>query len=275
MDKTLYSVGEENIKIPSEEPSKEKDVVEKEKCIGIKKPIPFDYSENIKKNEVNKSVGKIEYNIKKDGQNFQCIGSCFICNLPRINKIFLITNNHVFGKEELDSFNSLDVLINDKIKQNIDLSKKRFKYTNNSMDYTVIEILESDFVVNFLNVDDNIFDSDYTNEPIYNLGFPLGKQLNFSTGNVKKIQNKTICYNLSTLQGSSGSPILLERNHRVIGIHRGSATNFNVGISIKEIIEDILKKNPNIETEESEKMVTKFYYKSLKCFIKKKFFFVV
>lgn len=264
MEDSFDSTDLENINILTKEHSNNENIISNEIFMGMKKPIPLDYSQNIIRHKINECVGKIEYQKIKDGNNVNCTGSCFFCKLPKINKVFLITNNHVFGKEELNSFKTLDILIDDKIKKQIDLSNKRFKYSNILMDFTAIEIFESDNINRFLLVDDMLFDSDYENEKIYNLGFPLGQKMNFSNGCIKKIQNKTIFHNISTLPGSSGSPILLESNHKVIGIHRGSLVGKNVGISIKEIIEDIILMNPNIKNEENEELIIKLYYKFLK-----------
>ncbi len=69
----------------------------------------------------------------------------------------------------------------------------------------------------------------------------------FDTGEIKKINNnKEIYYNISSLPGSSGSPIInLSRNLNVIGIHCGSVNKGrfkdldNRGIYFQQILNDI------------------------------------
>ena len=63
-----------------------------------------------------------------------------------------------------------------------------------------------------------------------------------------KIDKEQIQHSVTTFKGSSGSPIiLLLRDYKIIGIHRGFDNTLNFGTSMKYIIEDINKKIPLIE----------------------------
>lgn len=266
VDDNIIEISKQNEK---QEFLKDNNEIIKEGIFGRKKHFPFNFTNKISKHKINDCVGKIEYKNKENGKEEESSGTCFFCKLPKIDKIFIITNNHAIGQKELDTFKVIKILINDKIDKSIDLSIKRIKYTNEKMDFIIIEILESDYIDDFLFVDDLIYESNYKNKKIYGLQFPLGKELSFSDGKIEKIENGQIRHNISTNLGSSGAPIISKENHKVIGIHCGRDNQSNIGIFLKNVIDDILINNPNIQNEESEKKITKLYYKLLK----KKFFY--
>ena len=66
----------------------------------------------------------------------------------------LLTNYHVIDcySEDFKSKSELKIEINGKEKA-IDLTKKRFKHSNQKLDYTIIEIIDSDYLYNFLKID--------------------------------------------------------------------------------------------------------------------------
>ena len=61
---------------------------------------------------------------------------------------------------------------------------------------------------------------DYINKEIYIVQFPEGKNLSFSKGIIKSINDHELIYDESTRSGSSGSPIILKDSTEVIGIHK-------------------------------------------------------
>ena len=65
-----------------------------------------------------------------------------------------------------------------------------------------------------------INDMDYINKEIYIVQFPEGKNLSFSEGIIKNIDDNELVYDASTRSGSSGSPIILKNSIEVIGIHK-------------------------------------------------------
>ena len=65
--------------------------------------------------------------------------------------------------------------------------------------------------------------------------------MEIKTGHLIKIINYNIIHKVSTWKGSSGSPIILLSNFKVIRIHKSydEKINSNIGTYIKEIIECI------------------------------------
>ena len=173
-------------------------------------------------------------------------GTGFFCEIKLNNKLtkVLFTNNHV-----LNDYNS-----NIKIEYDRDIIKlkkeNRFFYTNEDLDYSCIEILDSDNFNNYFKVDKNINNNnpeeEYKYDQLVIIQYPGGNIPEFGEGYINKINKESIIYSIMSECGSSGSPICLDtRNLKVIGIHRGKADNENKnlkrGIFMKEIIKDIEK----------------------------------
>ena len=182
-------------------------------------------------------------------------GTGFFCKFNIQNFPFekaLITNNHVFKKSDI-SLGKMRYEYKNK-KFDLDLSERRV-YTNedgdNLLDYTFIQILDIDNIQEFFNINDNdpIFTekkNTYKGHEIIILQFPQGKELSFSLGTIKHIDNDHIFHNSSTKFGSSGSPIIIPKNneYKVIGIHCSShkQKTINIGITISKILNHIKNK---------------------------------
>ena len=239
------------IDMEKEEQKKKEEQKTKKKTLYQKKTISYYLQNEIEENNINKCICKIIF--KKKGIFLAATG--FFCHLPQIDiDIFLITNNHVIDEDDLKNGIKINIKINDKIQKVIDLSKNRFKYTNNKLDFTLIEILELDNIHDYLNVDDYMGFKDYKKDEIYCLQYPLGQILQFSEGEVIPItkEKDKILHNIVTKKGSSGAPILLKENHKVIGIQLGKYSendNIDIAIFMHCVISDVKKNNIKIEKE--------------------------
>ena len=200
-------------------------------------------------NQMNNSVCRID--------NYG-VGTGFFTKIPYKSKLLpvLITNNHVIGKDDLMNNKIINIYINkNKISKKITLDNSRLKFTNEKLDITIIEIKENDKLNNkYLELDDEIINyfksnqkddpkylnSIYVNKSIYIINYPEGKDVVVSYGPPPSLSESEIQHRCSTREGSSGSPILLINNQKLIGIHYGSSNQFlfNKGtILIYSIIE--------------------------------------
>ena len=105
---------------------------------GHGKPIYIDDLKYLIKLAEN-SICKIKY--------FRTIGTGFffkqnISNIKFYNKFFLMTNNHVLNEDFFE--NSFQLLIEFKNKEILIPLNNRIKYTNEKLDFTIIEILSQD-----------------------------------------------------------------------------------------------------------------------------------
>ena len=124
--------------------------VNESNIIGHGNPISFKSLrklDKISENNMCKIYG-IMYD-KKDNKykNITASGFIFkqnISNIKYYNRYFLMTNNHAINSNFI---NNTDVIkINYKNKEKIiSLKDKRIKYTNEILDYTIIEIFEKEF----------------------------------------------------------------------------------------------------------------------------------
>ena len=171
-------------------------------------------------------------------------GSGFFCDVPEKNIKLLLTNNHILDEIYLEQGNKIAYMISENEKEffyEIDLEKDRYKLTNKELDFTIIQILDEDNIKNFLKVNDEKCEM---NDEIFSYQYAGGVKLGFSFGNLLKNENYLLKYDVGTKRGSSGSPLLLMKNSKVIGLHcKGCYTDgeekVNFGIPIELIINSI------------------------------------
>jgi len=229
--------------------------------------------------QVKECVWKIKFEVIVDGKKALRTGSGFFCIIQAINMKAFVTNNHVLDEEFLSKENKLKIFYgkNDKEKKEIDLDKTRFKYTNKNLDFTIIEILPEDNIKKYLELDEFIESEEYIDFQIFAFQFPKNGNLSYSHGKILKKTNKYFVYSLGTKGGSSGSPIILFNNLKVIALHKGKYTEedknleFGLGIPFNLIlntiqnekanknvfIKDKIKNKDEIKNKENQKEVKK------------------
>ena len=171
-------------------------------------------------------------------------GTGFFCEVPIKNIKLLITNNHVIDELYLEKGNKISYMISEneiEIYNEIDLEKERYKLTNKELDFTIIEIIKEDNIQNFLKINTEHYK---TEDEIFSYQYAGGVQLGFSFGKILENENNLLKYDVGTKGGSSGSPLLLMRNSKVIGLHKGAIINnnkekINIGVPIGIIINKI------------------------------------
>ena len=193
------------------------------------------------------------------------LGTGFFIKLERENKPFfcLMTNEHVITKEMVEKKEQIEVKYNNQhetIKINLNKNERYiqdYKYLN--IDVIVVEIIPEDNIqkeyfllpnIEYLNGYEQ-----FENKQIFIPQFPGGGNLNYSKGNIKKINSYKYEFShlSSTLAGSSGSPIFLKESSFVLGIHKqtNEKKHENYGNFIGPVIEE-LKSNIKIEKQISE-----------------------
>ena len=210
--------------------------IEKEKYIASSpEPVTLKGTEKIL-DQMNNSVCRI-YN---NGN-----GTGFFTKIPYKSKLLpvLITNNHVINKDDILNNKKFSIYLNnDKKIKRIELDNNRLIYTNEKLDITIIEIKDNDNINNkYLELDDEIMNyiklnkkedinylSDiYSNKSIYLINYPEDKNVVVSYGQPPNIHESEIFHKCTTKEGSSGSPILLINNQKLIGIHYGCSKQFD------------------------------------------------
>ena len=170
-------------------------------------------------------------------------GSGFFCEVPEKNMKLLITNNHILNEVYLEEGNKISYMISENENEffyEIDLEKDRYKLTNNALDLTIIEILNEDNIKNFLKIN---YDPYAVNDEIFTYQYAGGVKLGFSFGKFLQKENNLLIYDIPTKRDSSGAPLLLVKNSKVIGVHYKdtvfNAEKVTFGIPIEAIINKI------------------------------------
>jgi hypothetical protein len=213
-----------------------------------KKPISRETTEKIIKTF--KSICKIIIN-REGNTKF---GTGFFMRVSD-NLKYLITCHHIIS-QEMNNINIELEIWNKKImKLTFD---ERFKYFQESLDITAIEIKEKDNIyedVIFLDYDSNNIKgySIYKNEDIFSICYHNGEQM-FSLGNILDINDYEFLHDTNLGVGSSGSPIISLNNFKVIGIHEGYVNHkkINYATFIGEIIKEILIPNKTTSQDKNK-----------------------
>ena len=178
------------------------------------------------------------------------IGSGFLLKFIRNYKPFycLMTNQHVISPYLVQ--NKSEILVkydNEMFSILLKLDREEriiFCFEEDPMinaDVTLVEIIPKD------NIQEQYFlmsNTDYSYLPnfIQNIKvvqYPHGGLLSVSDGQILGLCIQNITYffhNASTQGGSSGSPIVLDGDDKVIAIHKGTNYTLNIGIFIKNIV---------------------------------------
>ena len=207
---------------------------------------PIDDISNIMK--VAKGTVKIELD------NDKGVASGFFLKLERNNKEFycLMTNAHVITKEMITNQEKIKIKYDNETKEiNLELNEKEriiFCFMAFGIDITIIEIIPKDGIKDktyFLNPKTDNNYEEFIGKNIQIIQFPDGKKLSKSEQKITERFTKIdymFYHNASTIEGSSGSPIILKDDDKVLGIHKGGirGKKKNVGIFIG-IILDVIK----------------------------------
>ena len=188
-------------------------------------------------------------------------GSGFFCKLDKFPiKYALFTNNHILNEFNIEigkkiyfeylqrssSFFGSSYNID---KKQIEITEKRRIFTNKELDYTCIELYESDGIYDYFQIEPNLFK--YGNQylidnDIFILQYPSGNDLSFSCGKILSLEDNEIVHNASTEGGSSGSPIIRRsEDNYVVGLHSCGIKNikdeyeYNLATSFISILDNI------------------------------------
>ena len=263
----IYKIIEENDKIYVVLDNKEELMKKIDKIIleeNMVKEVEIDGRKAIAKEEIlnlfkmEKSMCKITTEIMENNIITNGIATGFFCELNNFPiKYCLFTNNHVIDNIELGKIikfkyfeckKSLFSTSNNIVNRDIEITQNRKVFTSKELDYTCIELFDSDGIKDFFKIDVNIFTNKESliDNDIFILQYPKNNDISFSYGRILSLKDNIIKHNASTDKGSSGSPIIKrsENNNYIIGLHSGGykKKSYNVGTPIDSILNDIKEK---------------------------------
>lgn len=164
---------------------------------------------------------------------------------------FLISNEHIIEQQYVND--KLELHVCSEKGKNYILFSRFIKCFPSPIDITAVFISEEALKImndiDFLDIDLSINNgrgyNQYVGENVFCLQHPHGAPTNIAMGKIIKIVNNfEFDHSVDTDLGSSGSPIILCSNNKVIGIHRGGEESLyiNRGTFIFKLIEELAKK---------------------------------
>ena len=200
-----------------------------------------------------KIINQMEKKICRIIINNYSKGSGFFCKIPLDNRDFigLVTCHHFLNKESIYANNIIIIELNNgEVKKEITIDESRVFYTKEEYDITIVEIIPDDKIdlSNCLELDNKYYDIHnyeriYEKQLVYVLHYPNGDECLSSYGNLNVVQDSNkykIHHYCSTKYGSSGSPIILLNNLKVIGIHIGGLNKHNINVGNLNILYTII-----------------------------------
>ena len=246
----------------------------------IKKEVVFETQSNpMTKSEIDElylyepATCKIRFKTLLEGKKVNCLGTGFFCEINERNIPFnkaLFTNNHVLDKIKIKINKHIEFEYLGK-NFKIEMTKERKAFTNKTLDYTCVQILDTDNIKKFFSIDKTIFNykNSLINKEIFILQYPSGI-LSHHSGKILRISDNIIEHSVPTQDGSSGSPLIKRYNMNfIVGIHFGAEKKelekleqneyslnnefkFNLATPFDVIIEDIIDKlSKNIDNSEN------------------------
>ena len=227
---------------------------------GLIGPISIEKTEKIME-QMNNCICKIEG---------KTLGTGFLCKVKYHENIIkiLITNSHILDNEFIKLNKNVKISANsgrNKIILNIDENDILYFSQINIYNIIIIKIKEDIKIDNYLEFDESILINSseklYENKLIYIFNFDecYKPSVSYCYG-LSKIENNNSLNNTYINSYSSFGPILDLNSNKVIGIHKGMnlIKDFNIGIFLKEQLNDIYKLNNITFNEELKIQEIKF-----------------
>ena len=162
----------------------------------------------------------------------------------------LITNYHVIDDNFLNSKECIEIKMNNN-EMKLHLINKRRLWSNKEIDFTCIEIIKEDNLIEKItpfDINENCYNNNFNNEDYNKNGIILSaigtsKDIEISQGAIYYMENNNniFYHNCNIEEGYSGGPIILINNLSIIGINKGydRRENKNIGIYFSSIINSI------------------------------------
>ena len=154
-----------------------------------------------------------------------------LCNIPDKRIKALLTFNHFINLNFLNQSRKLILYINGK-EIEILMKKNRYKYSNEELDFAIIEILENDGVENFIGLDKFLNSRNYIGTDIKCLSLQKNKKIEMLNGIIEgKNNDNYIC----SIDSNNEGIIMLKDNFKLIGLMKQNKEIIPMNIIINKI----------------------------------------
>ena len=169
---------------------------------------------DINDKDIYKFITKIEMEAKINDKDEYTFGIGVLCNIPSKNLKCLITYNNIINIDFLNKGIKMLLYINN-IEKEVDIKRNRYKYTNEELNITIIEILETDNINDFIELDKFFNPRNYTDTDIMSIFLNKNKNIELSHG---KITEKNIDKYICDIEPKKEGIIILKENNKLIGL---------------------------------------------------------
>ena len=208
----------------------------------------------LKKNKnnipIDKLICKITFEKITSGEINKVKAIGFFCetdnNFPI--KYTLFTNNHILDEEKIKNGKTIEIEYYNEIgyiTKKIEITKKRRVYFDAKLNYTCIEILESDNIKNFFTIESEIYqnNSNLIDKEAFMLQYSNDNNVTYSYGKILSLEDNLIKHNIPINENFSGSPLIIksENTNFIIGLYYGDEF-FNFATKFNYVLENIKNK---------------------------------
>ena len=140
------------------------------------------------------------------------------------NDYLIITNYHVISPKTVNLNPIITIKIYNKKTIELNLKQRNIKFLKEPFDITAIEINDVNELlcsIKFLKIDLNYKNGYqiYLNKEVFALGYHFDDNFECTSGKISSISGSEFKHECKTGRYSSGSPIILATNLKVVGIH--------------------------------------------------------
>ena len=223
----------------------------------IEESIKNIHKQNKKEIQIEKLVCKIFIEKINSGEIVKDKAIGFFCetdkNFPI--KYALFTNNHILNEEnikigkvlEIEYLNEIGYII-----KKLELTKKRRVFFDIKLNYTCIEIFETDNIKNYFFIEQEIYQNNINliNKEVFMVKY-LNNNFSFNSGKILSIEDNLITHDIPINEHFSGSPLILKSDNTnfIIGLYYGDDI-YNIANKFNYILENI-KNKIKINNEEN------------------------
>ena len=176
---------------------------------------------NAKENDF---VIKFEMEAKINDENTVISGIGVLCNIPSKKIKALITYNHMISLNLLNRVEKISLYIKRREKE-VNLKINRYKYTNEDLDITIIEILDIDNIHNFIDIDKYMHSRNFIGTNIYSAYFKENGDFDLLDGKIIDKNNDNFICNIPSVKEGI---ILLKDNMKLMGIIKGNDNEIKI-----------------------------------------------
>ena len=208
--------------------------------------------------QIERMLCKIYFEKKISGEIFKNKAIGFFCEIDKNFpiKYALFTNYHILKEESVKIGKIIEIEILSDIgfiAKKIEITKKRRVFFDINLNYTCIEILDSDNIKNFFQIESDIYQNNINliNKEI----IMFDNYFTSKSGKILSIEDNLIKHNIDINNQYSGSPIIIKTDNinYIIGLFYGEDI-YNLANKLNYILENLRNKINNVSIGEKNEI---------------------